>query len=1225
MSLSRRDVLLASFAGFVAWGFVVHWFPILRFLGYAFVGGVLVTLFALGAITFTTAKKKRDLSRKTAIGNASVKFLSSTDWHAESSKFTATRAYKPDPLYPQSSMISTALDGLLGLALQDFISSWYTNITSDVTFANEVDRGIRTALAEIRNRVLKEDIVNIAVSRLVPIITAHLRDFDQAERLVRGRTLNRNVTESEELDLAIAAKYRDGKLHAAASLTYADTKPVQQDHLRKILVRVLPDVLPENIMRSRAVSVLIKEIVACAVLFPVMQILSDPDTWNQLIEAYGRTTLQDRKTVRKLRAALDQHASPNQKGRPLQDFPRLAPGDSERSFERFVRAIRRTNNLSEARRFRSQVASQLKRESMVEDQDQTYLRRLETGKRVLDQKVARLASKGGLLSSPLQLNEASISSSTRARDPTLVEIMHDSSGLSYFMEFMDRQNLMSLVQFWVVVDGFRNPLEDDFGDEAPAAGPVTWSDADRNDIAQISEAYMSKSELHVPPESQDVIKSFLRAGRKATPAQYRQARTAVLTAQSAVLEELQNRHLPKFKTSDLYYKFLASDEASSLAAPHSARPSISQPETTNPVAPQVRALSAVRSSSQPKSRDIRRTALSSSDMHSMRSAKSTDEDENARRSPDIDRQAPLFDDDYDTDPLANSTYSIGQESQNGDGQSRKQVIENMEAVLNEIVTADPKDDALDEPAELMTGSPTSSRKSVKTVETPRSSLDFPPIEPVVGEKAKPSLATLGLVNPSSRIGVFSDDDLFPDEKKFLEDEYADPETPAQEDVTDDEIHEAAPGDLGLTEAISLLSKDIEKLVSQESVVDTLTRKAELTNNVAELRILNKSKASLQREIRRKELQRQQYVVQESDNSLYGRASIRIKSVMVGREEDGHEFALYVIEVQRKAGEQMPAASWAVARRYSEFHELQQRLRMRYPSTRSLDFPRRRVVMKLQKEFLHRRRIALESYLRELLLRPDVCRSREFRSFLSQQAIGPHSDDSDESQTQDIVTRIYNSVTDGMDDFLGNIAVLDQLSAAGQNLISAATTELSMAQQGVDPANVSSVAEAEAELSAFEDRELEPFVKPICDIFLETFELNRGSNWLRGRAVVVVLHQLLGGTVERKVRDSVRTFTQEDSILKYIEMVKESMWPGGKFREAKPRTATERTKSRKEASVMLATLVPDLAANVVGRANAQAAARRIFAVMNNERLNMHLSFTILDEVISVLFGVDGRGR
>ena len=1225
MSLSRRHVLLAGFAGFVAWGYAVHWFPIIRFIGYAFVAGVLITLFALVAITLSTAKRKSEIGRTNTGGTGAVKFLSSTDWHTESFKFTSARTYRPVQLYHQSFVISNALDGLLNLALRDFVTSWYNNITRNATFANEVDRGIRAALADIRDRILKEDIVNIAVSRVVPIINAHLREFDLAERLVRGRSLNRNVTESEELDLAIAAKYRDGKLHPAASLAYSDTKPVQQDHLRKILVRVLPDVLPESMIKSRASSVLIKEIVACAILFPVMQILSDPDTWSQLIEAYGRTTLHDRKTVRKLRAALDQHALPNQQLLPIQDFPRLAPGDSERSFERFVRAIRRTNNLSEARRFRSQVASQLKRESRVEDQDQTYLRRLETGKRVLDQKVAKLARKGGVLPSPTHTNEASNGGPTRARDHTLVEIMHDSSGLSYFMEFMDRQNLMSLVQYWVVVDGFRNPLEDDFGDEAPAAGPVVWTDADRTDIAQISEAYMSKPELQVPPESQDVITSFLRAGRTATPAQYRQARTAVLTAQSAVLEDLQNRHLPKFKTSDLYYKYLASDEASSVAAPPSVRPQVSQQESATPVMPPVRALSAMRTNSQPKLRDMRRAALSSSDIRNMRYAKPSDESDDARRSLDIDRPSPLFDDEYDTDPLANSTYSIGQDSQNGDGQSRKQVIESMEAALNEIVTADPKDDASDGPAEMASVSPTSSRRSIKTAETARTSIDFPPIEPVVGEKTKPSLATLGLVNPSSRIGVFSDDDLFPDEKKFLEDEYADPETPALEDATDDEIHEAAPGDLGLAEAISSLSRDIEKLVSQESVVDTLTRKAELTNNIAELRILNKSKSSLQREIRRKELQRQQYVVQESDNNLYGRASIRIKSVMVGREDDGREFALYVIEVQRQAGDQMPAASWVVARRYSEFHELQQRLRMRYPSTRSLDFPRRRVVMKLQKEFLHRRRLALESYLRELLLRLDVCRSREFRSFLSQQAIGPHSEDSRESQTQDIVTRIYNSVTDGMDDFLGNVAVLDQLSTAGQNLISAATTELNIAQHGVDPAHVSSVAEAEAELSAFEDRELEPFVKPICDIFLETFELNRGSNWLRGRAVVVVLHQLLGGTVERKVRDFVKAFTQEDSVLKYIEMVKEMMWPGGKLREAKPRSVAERSKSRQEAGVMLATLVPDLAASVVGRSNAQAAARRIFAVMNNERLNIHLSFTILDETISILFGGEGRGR
>jgi sorting nexin-25 len=90
------------------------------------------------------------------------------------------------------------------------------------------------------------------------------------------------------LDLAIAGKYKDGKLHPAASLAYADTKLVQQEYLRNLTKDLLPRLLPENVIASRAVGVIIKELVSCAVLSPVMQLLSDPDTWNQVMEAYVR-------------------------------------------------------------------------------------------------------------------------------------------------------------------------------------------------------------------------------------------------------------------------------------------------------------------------------------------------------------------------------------------------------------------------------------------------------------------------------------------------------------------------------------------------------------------------------------------------------------------------------------------------------------------------------------------------------------------------------------------------------------------------------------------------------------------------------------------------------------------------------------------------------------------------------------------------------------------------
>ncbi|KAK8014514.1 PXA domain-containing protein [Apiospora arundinis] len=124
--------------------------------------------------------------------------------------------------------------------------------------------------------------------------------------------------------------------------------------------------------------------------------LSEPDTWNQIMENYGRSMLQDRSTVRKLRAALDTHASPAPKASKSTHFPRLLPGDSERKFEKFIRAIRKINNLSDARRFRSEVASQLKRDTQQDDQNQNqvYIRRLEMGKRLLDQRVQHLAAGG---------------------------------------------------------------------------------------------------------------------------------------------------------------------------------------------------------------------------------------------------------------------------------------------------------------------------------------------------------------------------------------------------------------------------------------------------------------------------------------------------------------------------------------------------------------------------------------------------------------------------------------------------------------------------------------------------------------------------------------------------------------------------------------------------------------------------------------------------------------
>jgi len=1225
MELSRRHVILAALAAFIAWGYATYYVPSLRFIPHALVAGATLTVLGLLWWILSTAQpKERDDDDLKLYGPRHVAFIEPQAWKAESAALQQRLLYESKSLYPESPVVTQAIDKLLILILRDYVNGWYSHISRRPTFTNEVDRCIRAAIENILGRLRDLDLVGVGVSRMVPIFTEHLSDTYEAERAVRGKKLTRNVTESEELDLAIAQKFRNGKIHPAASLAFADTKTVQQQYLRNVVTRLLSKVLPSNMTTSQAVNVLIKEIIACAILAPVMRILADPDTWNQILEAYGRSILEERKTIRKLRAALDEHAP--QSPRPIKSIPflKLSRDDNERKFEQFIRAIRKVVTISDARRFRSEVASQLVRESAVEGQDALYLRRLETGKRILDQKIALLGA-GGSGQPKQKLRLKNTEQLTRNRSSLegapLRQVLYNASGLSYFMEFMDRQHLMPLVQFWIVVDGFRNPLEEDAVDASILSSTSkTWTDSDRADIAQISDGYLSRPEIKIASEDREAVRTYLKAGPSATDSQYHNARKAVLRTQTAVYGEMQS-YFDRFKKSDLWFKLLASDEGNTIS---------STTKSVEPLSQSVDDLMSRRSSKPARVStgpergnlsDLRRTPASSSDLKTLFKPSGSDTEISTRRSIDVAAERrPLFDDDLDSDPLARSTASLDSDTTDQAAVTEDaQVVDAMQAALNDIMDEKPedKDSLFSEP----------SLKSPNDQDSARGSIDSArPASPMPRkDKEKPSIASLGLVGDPARRS-FLDEKIFAEEEKFLEDEREDSD--ANDKSDEEEIHQAAPGDLGLAEAIDALTMDIEKLVTQESIIDSLTKKAELTNNTAELRILKKSKASIQREINRKELQRQQYIVQESDNSLYGRATISIKSVMVGTDDEGKEFALYVIEVNRAAGEQMPAATWVVARRYSEFHLLNKRLRGRYPSIKNLDFPRRQVVLKLQKDFLQKRRVMLERYLQELLKVPAICRSKELRAFLSQQSLPTATPTDSQIDTRDFVSRIYNSVTDGMEEFLGNIPVLDQLSLAGQNLISAATTQLNATASPILPSagaqdgapDAATTAEAEAELRAFETRELEPFVSPICDAFLEAFELNRENNWLRGRAVVVVLHQLLGGTIERKVRESAGALLADDALARHVNALVDRLWPGGTMRAAgAPRSPAERARSRKDAGLVLASLVPELVGSVVGRANAQHAARRLLATLNNERLNTHLVFTLLDEVVSIVFG------
>lgn len=191
------------------------------------------------------------------------------------------------PLYPPSPRISSLLDEIIGLILRHFVLDWYTNISTAPAFPAALDATLHESLKRIIDRVERIDLASLVVHRILPKVTAHVEKFRQSEMALRGVGVERHLTQSDELDLLLASRYagKDGKLHPAVeNLASSVTKHTEQAHLRALVEKVLPLVLPEREIRSKGVAIVARELIACVILSPIMDMVAEPDFWNRMVD-----------------------------------------------------------------------------------------------------------------------------------------------------------------------------------------------------------------------------------------------------------------------------------------------------------------------------------------------------------------------------------------------------------------------------------------------------------------------------------------------------------------------------------------------------------------------------------------------------------------------------------------------------------------------------------------------------------------------------------------------------------------------------------------------------------------------------------------------------------------------------------------------------------------------------------------------------------------------------
>ncbi|GAA6001982.1 hypothetical protein JCM10207_003023 [Rhodosporidiobolus poonsookiae] len=1212
--------------------------------------------------------------------------------------------------------LNAAVDSLLSLILRDFVLKWYSNISDSPVFPHAVETTIRETLQNLTVRVAKQDWSDVLVGRILPLLTSHL----DKSRVAESAT-------GDEDDLLAASRYAkeldSHKLHPAVDVASTNSRPAEEEWLRSLIESMLPLILPERELDSPAVRVMVREIVSCAVMLPIFDMLGDPDFYNRIIDDKAGAAIRDQRMVDQFRAALDKQSPAflTSAIRPFTSSGAVSPAKrrteavtvrtSPRHFDNWIKGISTIKDVGDAKRLRSDVTGQIRRakamtdgkalDELVDDVRVAewidFVERLYAAKRKVDRRIVKL---GGTVGSsrasiaPVQAGQvASFGLRTILLDPTAV---------SYLMEFLERRRHALRAQFWLLVEGLKDPLENVDPDKAPvsAAEASTVSTA-FEDAKMIWDAYLVDDPFHSPPLHLFTIKSFVEsyADAAATPQDVRRVRHALFSIQGEVFSLIEEEDFPDFKRSELYFRAIAdvttststitspgADERADSPSPSRLRPrthSDPQVPTHSLLQPSRSARAASPTPPRPSSpgfappRALHRTDtappqvsfdaavgrprafrsnsledLANSDPFRRSSAGSLDTMSASLSSlPPSKRKTPMANSleflmspppvAEDRSPLFEGDGFADEGANSDDDYVQVETIEAIQDALNSILASD--DRALTEKGKLVSASVMSSEAVSPTSTFSRRPLPHgrpppPPRHPSLTNamRTSPTLTrrSLSPVNPPSppvkkprAKAVFDDEEESFEDTELEEEGEFDPQS----------VRVAAPGDLYLPAEVARLAEAVEKLKAQEAVVDALIRKAELTGNASELKILVKSRESLRREIRAASFQKDQYEAQASENELSpDRTRVTISGTTVGQ-AGGQSFQLYLVEVHQLDAQGARRSGWIVTKRYSEFATLYSKIRDKYVAARYLEFPSKRLVGTYSKDFIEQRRAGLERYLQALVKVPVICRSNEFRAFLSQATIALPKADPDRKPSvplyapgQNLFRTLYRSVTSGIDDVLGTsttslvdeiIERLSQQAAEFAGLPGATVNAEDLVGQLIaDQASTSSAAAAVTSVdSRIGEEGLTYFTAPICDLFITIFSLKEKNNWLRRQAILIVLQQVLGGAIERKFRDSVKLLLAPPQLVAYIDSLKNGLWPDGELKaKTPPRTAAEKAATKDSANRKLAALMPDVAANLIGRHNARQGARRLFSVLQNRRLNKHLIYSVVDEVVAVLF-------
>ncbi|KAG5322336.1 SNX14 protein, partial [Pseudoatta argentina] len=193
---------------------------------------------------------------------------------------------KRHKLLPHSTKVKVpkdfdhALEQLLEELLQMYVCTWYSDISANEAFIQQLRLAITTAAKNITIRLLRADTATLVFDGLIPLAIQHAQDW---------KALLKMPISEVEMPQDYIGSCLSSKIHPAAY-----SREAELNYLRGLVTALLPHLLPA-IHISTNNKVILREILANWVLLPAIDALADPENINMLVtlSIHRETTLSN--------------------------------------------------------------------------------------------------------------------------------------------------------------------------------------------------------------------------------------------------------------------------------------------------------------------------------------------------------------------------------------------------------------------------------------------------------------------------------------------------------------------------------------------------------------------------------------------------------------------------------------------------------------------------------------------------------------------------------------------------------------------------------------------------------------------------------------------------------------------------------------------------------------------------------------------------------------------